>query len=144
MATGDRKDPFAAFNFKIEIDGVTVAGFSECTGLSTESDVIEYRNGDETATVRKIPGLDKYSNIVLKRGYTTSKELWTWRKQTIDGQTTRRSGSIVLMDEGRKDAMRWNFREGWPKKWDGPAFNGKTNEVAIEMMEIAHEGLVLA
>jgi len=142
-ATGSRNDPFAAFNFLVEVDGVTVAGFSECTGLSTESDVIEYREGKEPPTVRKIPGLDKYSNIVLKRGYTSGKELWTWRKQTIDGKTVRHSGSIVLQDESKKEALRWNFREGWPRKWDGPAFNAKTNEVAIELLEIAHEGLQL-
>jgi phage tail-like protein len=142
-ATGSRNDPFAAFNFLVEIDGVTVAGFSECSGLSTESDVIEYRTGSEPPTVRKIPGLDKYANLVLKRGYTQTKELWNWRKLVIDGKTQRRSGSIVLQDESRKEALRWNFREGWPKKWDGPTFNAKTNEVAIEMMEIAHEGLVL-
>jgi len=143
-ATGSRNDPFAAFNFLVEIDGVTVAGFSECTGLSTESDVIEYREGKEPITVRKLPGLDKYTNIVLKRGYTASKDLWNWRKQTIDGKTQRHSGSIVLQDETKKEALRWNFREGWPKKWDGPAFNAKTNEVAIEVLEIAHEGLQLA
>jgi phage tail-like protein len=142
-ATGSRNDPYAAFNFVIEIDGLPKAGFSECTGLSTESDVIEYRTGAEPPTVRKIPGLDKYSNIVFKRGYTASKDLWQWRKQTIDGKTQRRSGTIVLQDEGRKDALRWNFREAWPKKWDGPAFNAKTNEVAIEVLEIAHEGLTL-
>lgn len=142
-ATGSRNDPFAAFNFVVEIDGIAVAGFSECSGLSTESDVIEYREGKDTATVRKLPGLDKYTNIVLKRGYTKGKELWQWRKQTIDGQTQRRSGSIVLQDEGRQDALRWNFREGWPRKWDGPTFNAKTNDVAIEMLEIAHEGLEL-
>ena len=142
-ATGDRNDPFAAFNFLVEIDGVTVAGFSECSGLSTESDVIEYRVGKEPATVRKLPGLDKYANIVLKRGYTTAKELWAWRKTVIDGKTQRKSGSIVLLDESRKEALRWNFREGWARKWDGPTFNAKTNEVAIEMMEIAHEGLAL-
>jgi phage tail-like protein len=141
--TGSRNDPFAAFNFRVEIEGVTVAGFSECSGLSTESDVIEYREGKEGLTNRKLPGLDKYSNISLKRGYTLSTELWTWRKQTIDGKTQRRSGSIVLRDEAGNDAMRWNFREGWCRKLDGPTFNAKTNEVAIEVMEIAHEGLAL-
>jgi phage tail-like protein len=142
-ATGSRNDPFAAFNFVIKIDGVTQAGFSECSGLSTESDVIEYRTGAEAATVRKIPGLDKYANIVLKRGYTNSKELWQWRKQTIDGKTQRRSGSIVLQDESRKTALTWNFTQAWPRKWDGPTFNAKTNEVSIEVLEIAHEGLTL-
>src|SRR5258708_5572718 len=143
-ATGSRNDPFAAFNFLVEIDGITVAGFSECSGLSTENDVIEYREGTETQTVRKIPGLHKYTNIVMKRGYTNDKQLWNLRKQVIDGKTQRKSGSIVLQDESRKEALRWNFSQGWLKKWDGPTFNAKTNEVAIEMMEIAHEGLTLA
>jgi phage tail-like protein len=143
-ATGVRDDPYAAFNFLVEIDGVTVAGFSECSGLSTESDVIEYRCGNEPATMRKLPGILKYTKIVLKRGYTTDQSLWTWRKTTLDGQTQRVSGSIVLLDEGRQEALRWNFSQGWACKWDGPAFNAKTNDVAIELIEIAHEGLVLA
>ena len=72
-ATADRHDPFAAFNFRVDIDGITVAGFSECSGLTTETDIIEYREGNEDITVRKLPGQKKYANIVLKRGYTTAK-----------------------------------------------------------------------
>ncbi len=139
----DRTDPFAAFNFVVEIDGMAKAGFSECSGLSTETDVIEYRTGEMTNTFTKIPGLDKYANIVLKRGFTDNKDLWTWRKQVIDGKTQRKSGAIVLNDESGKEALRWNFRLGWPRKWDGPTLSGKTNEVAIETLEIAHEGLSL-
>jgi phage tail-like protein len=142
-ATGSRNDPYSAFNFLVEIDGVTVAGFSECSGLSAETDAIEYRTGAEDITVRKLPGLAKYSNITLKRGFTQSKELWEWRKKVIDGATQRQTGTIVLLDEGRKPALRFNFREGWPRKWDGPTFNAKTNEVAIETLEIVHEGLKL-
>jgi phage tail-like protein len=142
--TGSRNDPYAAFNFQVEIDGVTQAGFSECSGLSAETDAIEYRTGPEDITVRKLPGLAKYSNITLKRGFTASKELWEWRKKVIDGATERKSGSIVLLDEARKPALRFNFREAWPRKWDGPTFNAKTNEVAIETLEIVHEGLKLA
>jgi phage tail-like protein len=141
--TGSRDDPYAAFNFLVEIDGVTVAGFSECSGLSSETDPIEYRNGSEDITVRKLPGLVKYSNITLKRGFTQSKELWQWRKQVLDGKTQRRSGTVTLLDEARKPALRWNFREAWPRKLDGPTLNAKTNEVAIETLEIAHEGLVV-
>jgi phage tail-like protein len=141
--TGSRSDPFSAFNFLVEIDGVTVAGFSECSGLTTETDIIEYRVGSEDITVRKLPGLKKFTNISLKRGYTNSKELWEWRKKVLDGKTERQSGSIVLLNEARQPALRWNFREGWPNKWEGPTFNAKNNEVAIETMEIAHEGLVL-
>ncbi len=141
--TGSRNDPYAAFNFLIEIDGVTEAGFAECSGLTTETDAIEYRNGSEDITVRKLPGLRKYTNIALKRGFTDSKELWEWRKMVIDGKTDRKSGSIVLLNEAREEAMRWNFREGWPSKWEGASLNAKNNEVAIETMEITVEHIEL-
>jgi len=138
-----RKDPYAAFNFVVEIDSVTVAGFSECTGVNTETDAIEYRTGDHDITVTKLPGLKKFGNITLKRGFTASKELWEWRKKVLDGKTERQSGSIVLQNEARQEALRWNFREGWPRKWEGPSFNAKTNEVAIETLEIVCEGIAL-
>jgi phage tail-like protein len=142
-ATGARNDPYAAFNFLVEIENVTVAGFHEVSGLTTETDAIDYRNGDEENIVRKLVGLKKVVNIVMKRGYTDSTELWEWRKRVLDGQTQRQSGSIVLLNESREPVLRWNFREGWPCKWEGPALNAKNNEVAIESLEICHEGLVL-
>ncbi len=142
--TGDRRDPYSAFNFIVEIDGVIVGGFAEAGGLGTETEVIEYRNGDEDITVRKLPGKAKYPNITLKRGFTDSRELWEWRRRVIEGRTERRSGSIQLLDEARRPALTWNFREGWPAKWEGPALNAKNNDVAIENLEIAHEGLELA
>ena len=138
-----RKDPYAAFNFLVEIDNVTVAGFSECSGINTETDAIEYRTGDTDITVTKLPGLKKFGNITLKRGFTAGKELWEWRKKVLDGKTERQSGSIVLQNEARQEALRWTFREGWPRKWEGPTFNAKTNEVAIETLEIVCEGIAL-
>ena len=141
--TGSRNDPYSAFNFLVEIDGVTVAGFSECGGLTTETDPIEYRNGNEDITVRKLPGLKKYTNINLKRGYTDSKELWEWRKKVMDGKTERQSGSILLLNEAREPALRWNFREAWPSKWAGPSLNAKNNETAIEELEFVVEDLQL-
>lgn len=143
MATGDRNDPYSAFNFLLELDGVDSAGFSECSGLTTETDVIEYRTGDEDITVRKLPGLKKFTNITLKRGFTQNKELWEWRKTVLDGKTARKGGAIVLLDEARQEALRWTFREGWLRKWDGPTFNAKNNEIAIEALEIAVEDLKL-
>ena len=140
---GKRNDPYGQFNFLVEIDGVVQGGFSECSGLTTDTNVIEYREGNEITTTRKLPGLMKYNNIVLKRGWTTDRKLWDWRKKVIDGKTERQSGTIVLLDEARNPAIRWNFREGWPSKWEGPALNAKTSEVAIETLEIAHEGLEL-
>jgi phage tail-like protein len=144
MPDGKRNDPYGQFNFLIEIDGVVQGGFSEASGLTTDSNIIEYREGNEQqGTTRKLPGLIKYNNIVLKRGWTKDKSLWEWRKKVIDGKTERTSGSIILLDEARSEALRWDFREGWPSKWEGPALNGKTSEVAVETLEIAHEGLEL-
>lgn len=143
-ATGDRNDPFAAFNFLVEIDGVTTAGFNECSGINTETDAIEYRTGAEDITMRKLPGLKKFGNITFKRGYTNNKDLWEWRKKALDGKTERRSGAVILLNEARQPALRWNFREAWPRKWEGPAFNAKNNEVAIETLEIVVEDMALA
>jgi phage tail-like protein len=145
MPDGKRNDPYGQFNFLIEIDGVVKGGFSEVSGLSTDTNLIEYREGNEShGTARKLPGLMKYNNIVLKRGWTNDESLWKWRKAVIDGKTQRTHGTITLLDESRKPALSWNFREGWPSKWEGPALNGKTSEVAIETLEIAHEGLEMA
>ncbi|HEX3151509.1 MAG TPA: phage tail protein [Gemmataceae bacterium] len=145
MAEGKRNDPYGQFNFLVEIDGIVVAGFSEVSGLTTDTNIIEYREGSEkVGTVRKLPGLMKYNNIILKRGWTADTKLWIWRKKVIDGTTQRLSGTITLLDEARAPALRWNFTAGWPSKWEGPALNAKTSEVAIETMEIAHEGLELA
>jgi len=74
---------------------------------------------------------------------TTDLELWTWRKTVLDGVTERKAGSIVLLNEAREPALRWNFGEGWPTKWEGPSMNATGNETAVETLEIAHEGLEL-
>lgn len=137
------ENPYAQFNFLVEIDGLSVAGFSEVSGLTTEQDVIEYREGADTQTVRKIPGLRKYGNITLKRGFTQSRELWDWRKSTIDGITERKSGAIVLLDEARAEVLRWEFSQAWIAKWEGPTLNATANEAAIESMEVAVEDLRL-
>jgi phage tail-like protein len=145
MAAGARTDPYGQFNFTVDIDNVTVAGFSEVSGLTSDTNVMEYREGDEgpPATVRKLAGLIKYTNIVLKRGYTQDTSLWTWRQGVLNGTTQRQTGTITLLDESRKAVLSWNFTQGWPVKLEGPGLNGKTSEVAIETLEIAHEGLEL-
>lgn len=143
MATGDRVDPFLQYNFLVEIDGITRAGFTEVGGLTTEQEVVEFREGSDPPYLRKLPGLQKYPALSLKRGWTQDEEFWLWRKTTLDGRTERRSGSVILMDEGRNPVMRWNFSEGWVSKWEGPALNASTNEAAIETVEISYEQLVL-
>jgi phage tail-like protein len=138
-----RNDPYAQYNFILEIEGLTVAGFAEVGGLSMEQDIIEYREGSDSATVRKLPGLRKYGNISLKRGYTQNRELWDWRKTTIDGLTERKSGAVILRDEAGEPVLRWEFREGWVSKYEGPALKATANEAAMESVEIAVEDVSL-
>jgi phage tail-like protein len=136
-----RRDPYKVFKFRVEIDGLTSAAFSEVSGLDSETVVIEYRTGSEPNSVRKLPGLTKYPNIVLKRGITQDAELWNWRQRVVDGDVDRRNGSIILQDDSGQDQVRWNFRNGWPCKLQGPHLNAHGNDVAIETLEISHEGL---
>ena len=144
MPVGDRNDPYRSFNFMVEIDGITRAGFRECSGLDTSQDPIDYREGTDLLTTRRLPGLNKYANISLKWGVTDDTELWDWRQAAMDGTVQRKNGSIVLLDETGTEKVRWNFREGWPTKWTGPSFNATGSEVAIETLEIVHEGLTKA
>jgi phage tail-like protein len=139
--TGNRDDPFTSFNFIVEIDGVTKAGFSECSGLSIETDAIDYRVGKDDTFMRKIPGMKKFGNITFKRGFTLDDALWKWRKEVLDGKTRRCTGSITLLNEARQPVLRWTFREAWPRKLDGPTMNAKNNEIAIEALEIVVEDI---
>ena len=140
MAT--RKDPYQSYRFKVELDGIQRGGFKEASGLESSNDVVEYREGDKPATVTKLSGMTKYSNITLKGGMTDDVSLIEWKKKTIDGKTERKNGSIILCDDAGEEKLRWNFVEAWIVKWTGPTFNAMTNDVAIESIEIAHEGLV--
>lgn len=134
-------DPYRNFNFLVEIDGITQAGFAECSGFGATNDPIEYREGGENTTVRKLPGVTKYPNIVLKWGLTDSRELYDWFRGITQGKIERKNGSVILLDLDGTEKVRWNFVRGWPTKWDGPDFNAKGTDVAIETLEIAHEGV---
>lgn len=140
-SSDDRSIPYHAFHFVIEIDGIQRGGFRECSGLDSTSDVILYREGSDPTTLRKLPGLVKYSNITLKWGSSDDTDLWKWRKNTEDGKTERKNGSVVLLDESGKEKTRWNFKLGWPMQWVGPGLNATATDVAIETLVIAHEGV---
>ena len=140
-STGSRTDPYLGFNFMVEIDGITQAGFQEVSGVDASTDSVDYREGTDPNHVRKLSGLNKFSPITLKRGITDSDELWKWRQTVMDGKTERRNGSIVLLDDTGVEKIRWNFVNGWPTKWTGPTFNSTSTAVAIETLEITHEEL---
>lgn len=144
MATAERRDPYRAFNFQLEIDGVPLGAFSEASGLTAEGDAVDYREGtDKQSNVRKLVGLRKYANITLKRGYTQDKSLWTWYGNIVNGQPDRRNVTIVLMNEARQPVLRWHAENAWINKIEGPSFKASGNEVAMESVELVHEGLTL-
>jgi phage tail-like protein len=140
-----RDDPYPGYNFRVTLTGIAedgaVALFSEVSNIEAELGVIEYRGGAEPATPRKLPGIHKFANVTMKRGITGHIAFWNWILEGMNGKVHRTDGSIVLMDENQQDVMRWNIRRAWPAKYTGPGLNAANNEVAIETLEIAHEGL---
>jgi phage tail-like protein len=143
MATGERRDPYRSFNFEVLVDGVRSA-FSECSGLTAEGDAVDYREGtDLQPNVRKLVGLRKYTNIMLKRGYTQDNSLWQWYANIANGVADRRNVTITLLNEERQAVIRWHAENAWINKIEGPSFKASANEVAIESVELIHEGLTM-
>jgi|SRR5581483_9447782 len=138
-----RKDPLRNFRFRLEIDGIQQANFSEVTIGETTTDAVEYRDGNEPAHVRKLDGLTKYGNITLKWGVTDSKELHDWHKAILGGQiqSNRKQVTIVVLDEAGADKARFVVSEAWPMKYHPSGLNGKGNEVFIELLELVNEGI---
>lgn len=133
--------PYGRFRYKVEIDGLEAGGFSEVTGFDASIDVIEYREGDMVQTPMKIPGLKKYGNITLKQGLATSKVLYDWIIAGVNGAVDRKTITITLLDDEESPAASWQVINAWPMKYTAPDFNATSSEIAIETLEIAHEGM---
>lgn len=136
-----REDPYRNFRFLVQIDGFSQAGFSECSGLASEIAVIEYREGGEATSARKLPGRVSFHDITLKRGVTNSRELYDWHLAALQGQVDRRNVVIVLMDEAGNEVARWRIRNAWPRKWEGPNLNAMGNDVALETLTLTCESI---
>jgi phage tail-like protein len=143
-ATDARNDPYRGFNFEVDFGDQTIAAFTEVSGLTDDGDAVDYREGtDKVNHVRKLTGLRKFPQVVLKRGYTKNNKLWQWVAAIAGGTPDRRNGTIVLLDEARQPVLRWRIRAAWPVKIEGPMLKASGNEVAVESVELAHEGLTL-
>lgn len=140
---GARRDPYRNFRFTIECDGLTQGGFSEVAGFDISIDVIEYREGNETTTPRKLPGLTKYSNITLKAGTVDTAAMHDWIADCVEGNIERQTLTLNAHGEESPDEVvaSWTIYECWPVKYTAPDFNALGSEVAIETLELAHEGL---
>jgi phage tail-like protein len=116
-------------------------GFSECSGLELTLTAEEYKEGGNNGGVLKFASRATWANLTLKRGITDNTELWDWHFSFIEGRGRRRDGIIVLLDATRTPVQAWYFRRGLPVKYSGPSLNGSQSSVAIEAIEIAHEGI---
>lgn len=140
----DRADPYFGYNFAVELNGITRAGFKECSGLENSQNATEYREGtDKNLSVRKLPGLVTHSDITLSRGITNDAKLWEWRAKAMVGKVERQDISITLLDDTGNPKIIWNLFECWPTTWTGPSFDATADEIAIEQLTIACERIEL-
>ena len=146
MANGSQPgasvDPYRAYNFKLEIQGVTEGHFTECSGMGVEVEVIRYREGGENTVVRRLPGRVEYADITLRYGLTSSKDLWSWFMTAVQGKVERRHVSVVMLDaDGSTEVLRWNLVNAWPSAWRGAMLDALGSEAAIESLTLVFETL---
>jgi len=158
-AIGSRPDPVKAYNFLISlldtssalalssslalsaITDIALGGFTECSGLEMTLDVESYKEGGNNGGQLKFPTRVNWSNITLKKGVGASTALWDWHYGFVEGRGKRRDGIIILQNDLQVPNTIWYFRRGLPVKYTGPTLNASQNNVAIEAIEIAHEGI---
>lgn len=139
------KDPYLSARFAIEFDGTIVAGFSEVMGLQVEIEVEEYREGGLNDHVHHFAGKTRYpARLVLKHGVADSRALWDWQNKIITGPAQYKNLSIVLQDETGTEKARWNVEKAYPVKWSGPEFRAHAAEIAMETLELVHDGFTRA
>lgn len=144
---GNVSDPEGNFIFALEIDGIEIAQFLECSGLKSHTEVFELQEGGMNHSVHKLPGQSRWDNIQLRYGVTSDVSLIKWRGEILQddfGGGSRRNGSIVLKNNSMEVVRRYNFVGAWPVAWEGPSLSASGSELAIEMIELAHHGITVA
>jgi phage tail-like protein len=141
-----RTDPYLAFSFLVELDGLAIASFSDVIGLSAELETADYREGGVNEFVHRLPGPVRHPiNLTLRRGMTDNTELWDWWQDAASGTIRRRNASIIVFGaERERQVQRWNIVGAYPVRWTGPELRASTPAVAIEEFELAHRGLRMA
>ena len=139
---GVSTDPYRAYNFKLEIQGVTEGHFTECTNLGIRVEVVRYREGGTSQLVRLLPGPVDYGDITLRYGLTSSTEIWKWFMTGVKGKVERKNVSIVMLDaDGVTEAFRWDLVNAWPSTWRGAPLDALAREAAIEEVTLVFESL---
>jgi phage tail-like protein len=142
--TAARKDPLPVFCFKVRftsLPGNVEGFFKSVSGLKYEQEVVPVSAGGANDTVFNLVGRMKWSPLVFKQGFAKGSALMAWREKWTKGEMSRTGGSIIQLDTALQAAATWNFVRGWPSKWEISEFDASKNELAIETLEICHEGL---
>lgn len=140
-------DPEGNYIFALEIDGIEIAQFLECSGLKSTTDIFELQEGGMNGRVHKLPGQSRWDNLVLRYGVTNDVSLLKWRDEILQdefGRGSRRNGSIVIKNNQMEVVRRYNFVDAWPVSWEGPSLSSSSAELAIEMVELAHHGIYVS
>jgi phage tail-like protein len=141
--SGLRIDPYQSNNFVVEIEGLLVGGFSDCTGLQVELETHEYREGGQNDYLHRFVGATRHPLLVLKHGLSPIDGLWGWHQDVAAGNIQRRNGTIYLLNQaGQIPVMSWDVLDALPLKWTGPTLNAESAAVAFESVELTHRGLV--
>lgn len=139
--TGKRNDPFVAFRFDLKFDEESFGGFSECSGLNLETQVQDYPEGGQNDFTHRFPTRTVQTNVILKRGIV-DRRVWDWYFQATQGQVKPRTVSVLVYDgSGTEVVMEYQLRRAFPCKWNGPELNATQNNVALETLELCHQGL---
>ena len=138
---GIREDPYLSFRFLVEVQGLLVGGFSEVSGLQAETETEEIREGGVNDHVHKLPKITRHQNIILKRGMTDSETLWRWHNDVVNGKIERKTVFIILMDNEGNEVWQWYFERAYPVKWTGPELRADSSTVAVETLELVHDGI---
>lgn len=145
MAQGKKpRSVVGAYRFTVELKGITVASFSQVSGLQSEIEYEEYVEGGVNDFTHRFPKRTKYSPLVLKRGLSDSFELWKWYFDTARGSVQKKDGAVILNDATGREVCRWSFQDAYPVKWSGGELNASRSEVAIETLEIVFSQLKMS
>lgn len=140
-----RREAYGVYHFAVEINGIQEAFFRSCSGLNSEAEVVPVQEGGLNTTEHKLIGRTKFGNLILKQGFA-SGALWNKRQSFVNDEPgvklERFNGTVIQFGPGTKRVHTWQFTNAWICKWEGPEFDATKNEISIETIEIAHEGLI--
>lgn len=135
-------DPYRAYNFKLEIQGVVEGHFTEVSGMGIRVQAIKYWEGGTSQTVHVIPGRVEYADIELRYGLTASRELFDWFMSAVNGRVERKNVAIIMLDpQGTAEVMRWNLIDAWIREWRGAPLDAANGQLALESVVLVYTQL---